>query len=322
MLKIEENGSLPDNWSVAALEDVCEILDRERLPVNVKDREKRIAGKNKDQLFPYYGATGQVGWIDDYIFEGEYILIGEDGAPFLDAFKDKAYIVNGRFWVNNHAHILKAYISSNLLCHYLNQIDYMPFVTGTTRLKLNQASMKQIPVAIPSPAEQKEIVAKIEELFSELDSGIESLKKAREQLKTYRQAVLKHAFEGKLTEKWRERQKEAGNPPEPAEKLIERIRKEREAHYKKQVEAWEKECEQAKAEGRKKPAKPKKPKDLPPLTEEELAELPDLPDGWGFLRLGDLIEDPKYGTSKKCSYNGELNSLKFKCLMPQAAFRP
>ncbi|WP_052507453.1 restriction endonuclease subunit S [Desulfonatronovibrio magnus] len=274
--------SLPENWEIAKLDDICEILDRQRIPVNIKDRQSRISGKDKRLLFPYYGATGQVGWIDDYIFDGEYILLGEDGAPFLEVFKSKAYIVNGKFWVNNHAHVLKSYSSNRYLCHYLNQLDYRYFVTGTTRLKLNQAAMKQIPIKVPPLPEQHAIVEKIEELFSELDNGIESLKKAREQLKTYRQAVLKYAFEGKLTQEWREQQIQAGNLPEPAEKLLERIKEEREAHYQQQVEEWKKACEQAKKDGSKNPAKPRKPKDLPPLTEKELAELPELPEGWGW----------------------------------------
>jgi type I restriction enzyme S subunit len=282
--------SLPKNWVLVKFDNICEVLDRQRIPVNVSDRDDRIAGKDKNQLFPYYGATGQVGWIDDYLFEGEHILLGEDGAPFLDAFKDKAYIVNGRFWVNNHAHILKSYGSNKLLCHYLNQLDYGYFVTGTTRLKLNQASMKQIPIKVPPLPEQHKIVAKIEEVFSELDNGIESLKKAREQLKTYRQAVLKYAFEGKLTKEWRTLQRLAGNPPEPAEKLLEQIKTEREKHYQKQLEDWEKACELVRADGKKKPARPKKPKELPPLTEKELEELPVLPEGWCYCYLAYLGE--------------------------------
>jgi len=277
------------------LDNICEILDRERIPVNVRDRDDRIAGKDENQLFPYYGATGQVGWIDDYLFEGEHILLGEDGAPFLDAFKDKAYIVNGLFWVNNHAHILKSYGSNKFLCHYLNQIDYGHFVTGTTRLKLNQASMKQIPVKVPPLPEQQQIVAKIEELFSELDNGIESLKRAREQLKTYRQAVLKYAFEGKLTKEWRTQQIQVGNPPEAVEKLLEQIKTEREKHYQKQLEDWKKTCELAEADGKKKPAKPKKPKGLPPLTENDLAELPELPEGWCWMRFGQIVNNLKRG---------------------------
>jgi type I restriction enzyme, S subunit len=160
---------------------------------------------------------------------------------------------------------------------------YMSGAVGQRRVTTPYLSLSEIP--LPPLPEQHCIVEKIEELFSELDNGIESLKKAREQLKTYRQAVLKHAFEGKLTREWREQQIQAGNPPEPAEKLLAHIKKERKTKYQKQVEAWQKACEQAKTDGSKKPAKPKKPKDLPPLTEKELAELPELPDGVGVGKI-------------------------------------
>ena len=161
--------------------------------------------------------------------------------------------------------------------------------SGSTRMRIARKNLAKIHLSIAPKYEQLRIVAKIEELFSELDNGVESLKKAREQLKTYRQAVLKYAFEGKLTQEWREQQKQAGDPPEPAEKLLERIRKEREAHYQKQVEEWNKACEKAIKNCSKKPARPRKPKDLPPLTEKELAELPVLPEGWGWCRAGELF---------------------------------
>ena len=134
--------------------------------------------------------------------------MGEDGAPFLDPFQDKSYLVDGKFWVNNHAHILNSIISNKYVCHYLNQLDYSDHVTGTTRLKLTQNALKRIPVFVAPTAEQRRIVDKIEELFSELDKGVESLKAARAQLKIYRQAVLKHAFEGRLTAQWREENKD------------------------------------------------------------------------------------------------------------------
>jgi type I restriction enzyme, S subunit len=175
--------------------------------------------------------------------------------------------------------------------------------SGSTRMRIARKNLAKIHLSIAPKYEQLRIVEKIEELFSELDNGVESLKKAREQLKTYRQAVLKYAFEGKMTQEWREQQIQAGNPPEPAEKLLELIKKEREVYYQKQVAEWKKACEQAEKVGSKKPAKPRKPKDLPPLTEKELDELPELPEGWGWVKLGSLIQKPKYGTSKKCDYN-------------------
>ncbi len=160
---------------------------------------KRINDKPEKELYPYYGATGQVGLIDDYILDGEYILLGEDGAPFLDPFKDKAYLVKGKMWINNHAHILKSKYSNKFLCYYLNNINYKEFISGTTRLKLNQSSMREIPVPLPPLSEQHLIVEKIEELFSEQEAGRLQLETVKEQLKTYRQAVLSCAFEGKLT---------------------------------------------------------------------------------------------------------------------------
>ena len=181
-------------WKYLPLSKAAEICDNLRKPINSKERNERIAGKSVSELFPYYGATGQVGYIDDYITDGEYVLLGEDGAPFLSAFAEKAYIINGKTWVNNHAHILKSHTSNKFLCYYLNSFNFKGYVSGTTRLKLTQASMKQIMVPVPPLEEQHRIVTRIEELFSQLDSGVETLKKTKEQLKVYRQAVLKEAF--------------------------------------------------------------------------------------------------------------------------------
>jgi len=111
------NLNLPQGWTTTTLENCVEILDGKRIPVNSKDRKKRV-GK-----IPYYGATGRTGWINDYLFDEELVLLGEDGAPFLDNFKNKAYIINGKSWVNNHAHVLKAI--SGL---FLNKLLYLIFM--------------------------------------------------------------------------------------------------------------------------------------------------------------------------------------------------
>ena len=147
-----------------------------------------------DELFPYYGATGQVGWIDSFLTDGEYILLGEDGAPFLNPYAEKAYIIYGKTWVNNHAHILRSKTNNEFLCYYLNYFNYKNYVSGTTRLKLTQAQMRKIPIPnIPSD-EQSRIVASIEELFSKLDKAVDTLKTTKEQLEVYRQTILVDAF--------------------------------------------------------------------------------------------------------------------------------
>jgi type I restriction enzyme S subunit len=172
---------------------------------------------------------------------------------------------------------------------------------------VNQASIstkdmaRTIPFVLPPINEQKRIVAKIEELFSELDNGIAALKTAREQLKVYRQAVLKHAFEGQLTAKWRE---ENANKLESPEQLLARIQQEREARYQQQLEEWEAAVKAWEANGKegKKPGKPKNLAILTPVPEASKKEFPLLPSGWSYIRLGNLIDEPTYGTSAKCDY--------------------
>lgn len=151
--------------------------------------------------------------------------------------------------------------------------------------------------------EQHRIVAKIEELFSELDKGIENLKTAQAQLKVYRQALLKHAFEGKLTAQWRA---ENQDKLETAEALLKRIQQERTQNYQQQLREWE-------ASG-KQGAKPNAPKALPPPTTEELAELPDLPDGWGWLKVAHICDVVRGGSPRPAGdpkfYGGNIPFLK------------
>ena len=283
---------LPDGWLWAILEDCTEILDGQRVPINVKEREKRIRGKSMSELYPYYGATGQVGWIDDYLFDDELVLLGEDGAPFLDFLKDKAYLTKGKSWVNNHAHVLRArteLMSNQLLCYYLNTYDYHNYVTGTTRLKLNQSMMRRISVPLPPLPEQQRIVAKIEELFTKLDAGVNELHKAQSQLKRYRQSVLKSAFEGKLTEAWRA---EYQDEIEPASVLLERVlterRKKWETEQLEQMRAKEKTPKDDKWKAKyKEPVAP------------DMIELPKLPKGWTWATVEQLSTKIQYGSSKK-----------------------
>ena len=181
-------------YNYIPLEQAADILDSYRKPVNSKERLNLIKGKPLDELFPYYGATGQVGWIDSFLTDGEYILLGEDGAPFLNPYAEKAYIIYGKTWVNNHAHILRSKTNNEFLCYYLNYFNYKNYVSGITRLKLTQAQMRKIPIPnIPSD-EQSRIVASIEELFSELDKAVDTLKTTKEQLEVYRQTILVDAF--------------------------------------------------------------------------------------------------------------------------------
>ncbi|MHB1332033.1 MAG: restriction endonuclease subunit S [Sulfuriferula sp.] len=172
--------------------------------------------------------------------------------------------------------------------------------TGTTFKEISGAAFSKLPVPLPPTNEQHRIVAKIEELFSELDKGVENLKTARVQLKVYRQALLKHAFEGKLTAQWRA---ENQSKLETADALLKRIQQERAQRYQQQLAEWENKSpsvpllQRGKAsntatssipplkKGGRGDLKPKAPKPLMPLTAEELAELPELPEGWGWVKV-------------------------------------
>ena len=170
--------------------------------------------------------------------------------------------------------------------------------------------LKKCDFPLPPLNEQKRIVAKIEELFSELDNGIAALKTAREQLKVYRQSVLKHAFEGKLTAKWRE---DNADKLESPEQLLARIQHEREARYQKQLEDWETAVKEWEANGKegKKPSKPKKLTQLTLQSKTSNLEFPLLPAGWYYIKLKNLIDEPVYGTSTKCDYEtGEQSVLR------------
>lgn len=185
---------LPKGWVWTYLLDgFAKCCDSSRKPVSASERAT-LKGD-----IPYYGATGQVGWINDYLTNEELVLIGEDGAPFLDVLKDKAYIINGKAWINNHAHILKSYfghIGNLYLVHYLNSFDYRGFVNGTTRLKLTQGNMKKIPIPLPPLPEQQRIVSRIESLFTKLDAARDKLQQVLDTQEARRAAILHEAFSG------------------------------------------------------------------------------------------------------------------------------
>ena len=168
-----DNGhyqKLPEGWTVCCLENVAKVLDNLRKPINSNERNSRIANKHENELFPYYGATGQVGFIDDYLVDGTFLLLGEDGAPFLDKYAIKSYPIKGKCWVNNHAHILEPQCDFDYLMYYLNHVDYKDYVNGSTRLKLTQSDMRSIIILLPPLTEQKRISVKVKYLFRLLDS--------------------------------------------------------------------------------------------------------------------------------------------------------
>jgi type I restriction enzyme S subunit len=131
---------LPKDWKWISFGDATNNFDGKRVPLSKDVRSKR---KGK---YRYYGATEIVDYIDDYLFDGKYLLIGEDGANLVSKSRDLAFIVNGQFWVNNHAHVLQT--KDNLILEYLhyyfNSLNLAQFVTGTAQPKLNQGNLNKI----------------------------------------------------------------------------------------------------------------------------------------------------------------------------------
>lgn len=242
---------LPSNWVWVPLGDYLENHDAARIPVSSNEREKR-----KGQ-YPYYGASGVIDQIDGYTHDGEYLLLGEDGANLLTRSKPIAFIAKGKFWVNNHAHVLKckADAPNSYVAYYINSIDLSPYVTGTAQPKLSQSKMNTIPIPVAPPDQQKLIVAEIEKQFSRLDEAVANLKRVKANIKRYKAAVLKAAVEGRLVETEAELARREGRSYETGEQLLQRILETRRREWK----------------GKGKYKKPTAP---------DTSDLPALPEGW------------------------------------------
>jgi type I restriction enzyme S subunit len=171
--------NLPGDWRLANIGSCAEILDSKRVPLSERQRTEQKGN------FPYCGANGVIDYIGDYIFDGEYILVAEDGGNY-EKFQDSAYLMSGKFWVNNHAHIIKAINSAStnrFLLYWLNYADLRKYVTGSTRTKLNQDRLRDIILPLPPIREQQSIA----EILWVVDRKIESIDKeiqATEKLKT------------------------------------------------------------------------------------------------------------------------------------------
>lgn len=147
------------------LEEVCEILDSQRIPITAKDR--------KVGQYPYYGANGLQDYVAEYIFDDELVLLAEDGGNFGSTDRPIAYRVSGKCWVNNHAHVLKAKpcIDIDYLGYSLMFYDTSGLVNGATRQKLTQAAMREMKIPYRNSDEQKEIVRKIDGVFSLIEKS-------------------------------------------------------------------------------------------------------------------------------------------------------
>ena len=180
-------------WPTHALADICQNLDRLRVPITKGDREPGD--------IPYYGASGVVDHVKGHLFDEDLLLVSEDGANLLARTYPIAFSISGKAWVNNHAHVLRFDDSTTqeFVRLYLNSISLKPYVTGMAQPKLNQAALNAIPVPMPSGGMREEIVRKAHQISVEAERAAGSYRTQCADLAALRQSLLQAAFSGQLS---------------------------------------------------------------------------------------------------------------------------
>ena len=222
---------LPDGW---CLTDIGELLinrDGERKPVSSVIRSKQTS-----KIYDYYGAAGVIDKVDSYLFDERLLLIGEDGANLLSRSKNNAFFAEGRYWVNNHAHVLDA-TDKNLLdfiAIVINSMKLDDYITGSAQPKLSQDNLNKIPIVLPPLAEQQRIIAEIKKWFTLIDQIEQGKADLQTTIELTKSKILDLAIHGKLVPQ---------DPnDEPAIELLKRINPDftpcDNGHYTQLPEGW------------------------------------------------------------------------------------
>lgn len=207
--KITEIGDIPIEWEVRYLEDVCEILDSYRKPIKASDREEMKGD------IPYYGASGVIDWINDFIFDEELILLGEDGENLNSRNTDLAFKISGKSWVNNHAHVFRIANKNrdniDFMVYYLESKDYSRYIAGSAQPKITQAQCRKFLLPSPDLKEQEKIASILSTVDEQIDNVDALIEKNKELKKGLMQTLLtkgightkfKKTEIGEIPEKW------------------------------------------------------------------------------------------------------------------------
>ena len=283
---------LPKNWAIASVGDVCSqpqygytTKASDRGDLRLLRTSDITSGRINWETVPY--CSDNPDDLEKYIVEDGDILVSRAGSVGV------SYLVTKPLKAVFASYLIrfKPFIDRQFLAYFLQSPDYWVTIAdeklGIAVPNVNATKLKSITLPLPPTAEQHRIVAKIEELFSALDKGVESLKTARAKLNVYRQAVLKHAFEGKLTAQWREENKDKF---EKSEQLLARIKRERAARYERQLKEWKAAVKEWEAEGMpgKKPSKPRKPILPDKPRSDQLDRMWKVPPTWQWLQVGNF----------------------------------
>jgi type I restriction enzyme S subunit len=193
--RLDDEGK-PEGWGMRPLADFIQIFDSRRVPLSGKQRSERQGP------YPYHGAAGVMGSVDDFIFEGVHVLLGEDGSVVKADGRPYTQYVWGKFWVNNHAHVLRGRgITNETLLVFLDQCDIAPFVTGAVQPKLSQGNLKAIPFINPGEALLRKIGGIVDPLFAQIRDATEESRT----LSQLRDTLLPKLISGELRVKDAER---------------------------------------------------------------------------------------------------------------------
>ena len=223
---------LPKGWCFTNIEELLINRDGERRPVS-----SAIRSKQKNKIYDYYGAAGIIDKVDDYLFDERLLLVGEDGANLLSRSKDNAFFANGKYWVNNHAHVLDATNKELLefVAMVINAMKLDDYITGSAQPKLSQDNLNKIPIILPPLQEQTRIVKCVKHWFSLIDYIEENKDNLQDTIKQTKSKILDLAIHGKLVPQ--------DPSDEPATELLKRINPKAEItcdnpHYRNLPEGW------------------------------------------------------------------------------------
>ena len=285
---------IPQSWCWVRFGTIMINRDFERIPLSVSQRQ------NLDKIYDYYGASGVIDKVDKYLFDKDLLLIGEDGANLINRSTPIAFVASGKYWVNNHAHVLDVCGGMRLyyIALFINAISLVDYVTGTAQPKMNQEKMNSILVAVPPKDEQTRIINRfsiIEPLVNNYDLKTKSLEQLNSSIFiNLKKSVLQEAIQGRLVPQ--------DPADEPASVLLERIREEKLRLLKEGKLKKKDITDSVIFKGDDNKYFEKVENDVLYLEDEIPFEIPET---WAWVRLNDICEyiqrgkSPKYSEIKK-----------------------